>query len=284
MPMERLQKILAQAGVASRRAAEELIAAGRVRVGGKVVRELGSKADPVRDKITVDGRPVHVERHVYYLLNKPRGVVTTLSDPEGRPTIRDLMKGVTERIFPVGRLDYSTAGVLLCTNDGALANAVLHPSRRIERTYAVKLRGHVRPETVDKWRKGVELDDGITAPAQVSVLEQTDNATWLRVTIHEGRNRQIHRMGDATGHPVQRLTRLEFAGLTAEGLAPGDFRELTQKELTRLRRETSQDVRTRAGAPPSRPPDRPARPRRPHRAATRRTGAGGAARRGPRSG
>ncbi|MBI2893253.1 MAG: rRNA pseudouridine synthase [Deltaproteobacteria bacterium] len=282
MARDRLQKILAQAGIASRRAAEELIVAGRVRVNGKVVRELGSKADAGRDQITVDGRPIHVERHAYYLLNKPRGVVTTLHDPEGRPTIRELLRGVTERVFPVGRLDYSTAGVLLCTNDGELANAVLHPSRTVERTYAVKLRGSVRPETVEKWRRGVTLEDGVTAPAKVSVLEETENATWLRVTIHEGRNRQIHRMGEATGHPVQRLTRLEFAGLTAEGLAPGEFRELTQKELTRLKRDHgAPQVLRKAGAePPSRPPARPARPRGPRPEATRRTGGGGAGRRG----
>ena len=242
MTEQRLQKILAAAGVASRRAAEELITAGRVRVNGKVVRELGTKADARRDKITVDGKTLVRERHVYYLLHKPRETMTTLNDPEGRPTVMELLKGVPERIFPVGRLDWNTAGALLLTNDGELAQALLHPRQKVLKTYAAKLRGRPTEQTLELWRKGIDLEDGRTAPADVWILSQSPTVTWLRVGIREGRNRQIHRMGEATGHLVLRLTRTHFADLNVDDLRPGEYRELTAKEVDDLRKEFVQGV------------------------------------------
>jgi pseudouridine synthase len=263
----RLQKLLASAGIASRRAAEELITAGRVRVNGRVVRELGAKADLKRDKITVDGRTLVRERHVYYLLHKPRGYVTTVRDPEGRPTVMDLLKGVTERVFPVGRLDWNTAGALLVTNDGDLAQALMHPRQKVEKTYAVKLQGHPNEEALERLRKGVELDDGRTAPADVWILSTGPGATWLRVTIREGRNRQIHRMGEAVGHKVLRLTRTEFAGLNVDDLRPGEMRPLSSTEIDDLRQ-------THLGAAPRKPPTPPrahaSRDKAPRRASGRR--------------
>jgi 23S rRNA pseudouridine2605 synthase len=235
MSEARLQKLLASAGVASRRAAEELITAGRVRVNGRVIRELGAKADLRRDKITVDGKTLVRERHVYYLLHKPRGTVTTLDDPEGRPTVMEILKGVPERIFPVGRLDWNTAGALLLTNDGDLTQALTHPRRKVIKTYAVKLQGHPSDETLERWREGVELEDGRTAPADVWMLSVGPNTTYLRVAIREGRNRQIHRMGEATGHAVLRLTRTDFAGLGVDDLRPGEYRPLTAAEVDDLR-------------------------------------------------
>lgn len=237
MSEARLQKLLASAGVASRRAAEELITAGRVRVNGRVVRELGAKADLRRDKVTVDGKTLVRERHVYFLLHKPRGTVTTLDDPEGRPTVMEILKGVPERIFPVGRLDWNTSGALLLTNDGDLAQALTHPRKKVVKTYAVKLQGHPSEETLARWREGIELEDGKTAPADVWMLSVGPNTTYLRVAIREGRNRQIHRMGEATGHTVLRLTRTEFAGLDVDDLRPGEYRPLTSEEIDDLRQE-----------------------------------------------
>jgi 23S rRNA pseudouridine2605 synthase len=235
MAIERLQKILASAGVASRRHAETMITDGRVRVNGRVVTELGTRADPNVDKVEVDGRRLVAEDLVYLVVHKPRLVVSTLDDPEGRPTVKHLVRGVPARVHPVGRLDFHTSGVLLMTNDGDLTQGLLHPRREVPKTYIVKVTGEMQEKDVERWAKGVELDDGLTAPAKVRMVRHEAGKTWLEVTIHEGRNQQIRRMGDATGFPVMRLARLSFAGIDAEGLRPGAWRHLTREELIALR-------------------------------------------------
>ncbi len=248
MASERLQKVIAQAGVASRRKAEDLITRGKVRVNGAIVRELGARADPFRDKIEVDGRRLVRERPVYILLNKPPGAVTTSRDPEGRRTVMDLLGGVTERLFPVGRLDYGTSGALLLTNDGELAQALAHPSSRAPRSYRVKLGGQVSEEELERLRLGVELADGPARAAEVGVLARTDRSTTIHLTIHEGRNHQIHRMAEALGRRVLRLVRLSFAGLTIEGLRQGEHRRLGAREVARLERDYRTKHRARLRA------------------------------------
>lgn len=275
----RLQRYLAQAGVASRRKAEELITGGHVRVNGRVVSELGSKVDSRKDEVEVDGRRVRAQEHVYVLLNKPRGTVTTLDDPEGRPTVMTLVKGIDARLYPVGRLDFNTEGVLLLTNDGDLANALMHPSGEVEKTYHVKLRGLASPEVLDGFRAGVTLDDGTrTAPAEATLLGTSEggNNSWMEVTIHEGKNRQIHRMAEALGHQVAKLHRIRYAGLNVDDLRPGTWRLLHDDEVARLRKmaglavekrrpgarpEFAQRERGGGGRAPARPGGRgPARP------------------------
>ncbi len=239
MAEERLQKILAGGGLASRRAAEQMITAGRVRVNGKVVTELGTKADPRKDKIEVDGQRVVQEHPVYLALHKPRGFVTTLSDPEGRPTIKDLLKphGIPMRVFPVGRLDFGTSGILLLTNDGEFSDGLLHPRRAVPKTYVVKVDGLMEAKDLDRWREGVQLEDGRTLPAEAFVIRHEQGKTWFQITIREGRNQQIRRMGDATGFKVMRLARVAFAGITSEDLKPGDLRPLTYEELVELKQQ-----------------------------------------------
>jgi 23S rRNA pseudouridine2605 synthase len=240
MAEDRLQKILARGGLASRRAAEAMIKEGRVRVNGKVVTELGTKADPRKDRIEVDGEKVVAEHVVYYVLHKPRGFVTTMSDPEGRPTIRDLLKPyeITERVFPVGRLDFNTSGVLLLTNDGAFSDGLLHPRKSVPKTYVVKVHGKMEPRTdLDIWRNGVMLEDGKTRPAEAKFLRHEEGKTWFEITIKEGRNQQIRRMGEATGFRVMRLARISFAGITSDDLRPGELRPLSYEELVELKKE-----------------------------------------------
>lgn len=234
--MERIQKILARGGIASRRAAEQLIVAGRVRVNGRVVKELGAKADPRRDRVEVDGKRVVAEQPVYVVLHKPRGVVSTMSDPEGRPTVRELLSEVGGRVYPVGRLDFATSGILLATNDGALADGLLHPKQAVPKTYVVKVRGVMQPDDLDVWRKGIELEDGKTLPAEVKLLRHEGDKTWIELTIREGRNQQIRRMGEATRFPVMRLARVAFAGVQLEGLPPGRWRAMTRDELVQLKK------------------------------------------------
>ncbi len=234
--MERLQKILARGGIASRRAAERLIEAGRVRVNGRVVTELGAKADPRRDRVEVDGRRVVAEEPVYVVLHKPRGVVSTMSDPEGRPTVKELLADIGARVYPVGRLDFATSGVLLATNDGDFAEGLLHPRKAVPKTYVVKVKGTMSPEDLDQWRKGVRLEDGMTLPAEAKLLRHEGDKTWFELTIREGRNQQIRRMGEATGFPVMRLARISFAEISSEGLAPGRWRYLTRDELVALKK------------------------------------------------
>jgi 23S rRNA pseudouridine2605 synthase len=234
--MERIQKILARGGIASRRAAERLITEGRVRVNGKVVSELGAKADPRRDKVEVDGKRVVAEQFVYVVLHKPRGVVATMSDPEGRPTVREILSSVGARVYPVGRLDFATSGVLLATNDGELADGLLHPRKAVPKSYVVKVKGKMEPEDLDVWRKGVRLEDGMTLPAEAKILRYEADKTWIELTIREGRNQQIRRMGEATRFPVMRLARVSFAEITAEGLKPGAWRHMTRDELVGLKK------------------------------------------------
>ncbi len=234
--MERIQKILARGGIASRRAAEQLITEGRVRVNGRVVSELGAKADPRKDKIEVDGKRVVAEHHVYIVLHKPRGVVATMSDPEGRPTVGEILKNVGARVFPVGRLDFATSGVLLATNDGEMADGLLHPKKAVPKTYIVKVKGKMTKENLDQWREGVLLEDGKTLPAEAKVVRFEGDKTWFELTIKEGRNQQIRRMGEATGFPVMRLARLGFAHVTADGLRPGQWRHMTRDELVRMKK------------------------------------------------
>lgn len=234
--MERLQKIIASAGVCSRRAAEELIAKGRVRVNGHVVTELGAKADPRKDKIEVDNKRIDAEDLVYLVLHKPRGFVSTLADPEGRPTVADLTAEISERLHPVGRLDFATSGVLLMTNDGELTNALLHPRSKAPKTYVVKLDKVIDDDELEVWRDGIELEDGKTQPADVRRIRNEQGKTWLEVTLREGRNHQLRRMAAATGFVAMRLARLSFAGIDSEGLKPGKWRPLTVDELRMLKR------------------------------------------------
>ena len=230
-PGERLQKILAQAGLGSRRASEELIADGRVRVNG-VLATLGTRADPETDTIEVDGAIVGVRQGlVHYLLNKPAGVVTTASDPQGRPIVVGLVPS-EPRVYPVGRLDADTEGLLLLTNDGALAHRLTHPSFGVDKEYLAEVEGTPSRGAVRRLREGVELDDGPTAPAKVALVGDH----MLRLTIHEGRNRQVRRMCDAVGHPVRRLVRVRIGPLSDRRLAPGAWRPLTQAEVRDLER------------------------------------------------
>ena len=236
---ERLQKVLAHAGIASRRAAERLMLAGRVTVNGQVATELGTKVDPERDAIKVDGKRLGAppSRRTYLAFHKPRGVVTTLSDPEGRPTVRDYLRGVRARVFPVGRLDYDSEGLLLLTDDGPLARDLMHPSRGVEKTYAVKVKGQPDNEVIIRLRRGVSVDGRRTGPAQVRIVRRGDNA-WLQVTIAEGRNRQVRKMLQAVGHPVQRLRRIRYGAVELGALPAGALRTLTEAEIAQLRRST----------------------------------------------
>ncbi len=249
--LERLQKLLAQAGVSSRRAAEELITAGRVAVNGQLVTVLGTKADPERDTITLDGKPVRqASRKVYVLLHKPAGYVTTMKDPQGRPVVTDLLKGAKERLFPVGRLDYNTEGLLLLTNDGTWANTLAHPRHEVEKEYHVRVRGEVSAEQINSLASGVILEDGPTAPARVSEIKASDNNTWLSVAIHEGRFRQVRRMCEAVGLSVVRLKRVRYGMLPLGDLKPGEYRVLSEGEARMLSGEapgTVEETKTPAG-------------------------------------
>jgi 23S rRNA pseudouridine2605 synthase len=230
---ERLQKVLARAGFGSRRASETLIAAGRVAVNGEVA-TLGRRVDPERDAITVDGIRVSVRGDlVYYLLNKPPKVVTTASDPEGRRTVLDLVP-VEPRVFPVGRLDYDTEGLLLLTNDGDLANLLAHPRHGVDKTYLAEVTGTPNKQSLAQLRVGIELDDGPTAPAKARVVQAGTDTSAIELILHEGRNRQVRRMCDAIGHPVRRLVRTRFGPLRDPALAPGEWRPLRLAEVRAL--------------------------------------------------
>ena len=249
MPVERLQKIIASAGVASRRKAEELIASGRVQVNGTVVTELGTKADPESDHIRVNGKLLHTraeQRKVYLLLNKPRGYVTTMSDPEKRPTVMDLVRGVKGRVYPVGRLDYASEGLLLLTNDGDLANRMMKAASHVPKTYLVKIAGIPKEEALAKLRSGLSIatDEGKrvrTAPASVRVVKEANNP-WYEVTLIEGRNRQIRRMFEAVGHHVEKIKRVRYGPLSLD-VPPGEFRSLTLKEVERLKSASKTSAR-----------------------------------------
>jgi pseudouridine synthase len=244
MSEQRLQKIISAAGVASRRLAEELIAQGRVEVNGTTVKTLGTKADPERDEIRVDGRRIKEQkRKRYILLYKPRGYVTTRSDPQGRPTVMDLLKGVKEYVYPVGRLDYDSEGLLLLTNDGELAARLMHPSHEIEKVYEARVRGVPAAEDLERLARGVVLDGERTAPAKVRIADRPVKTTasgteqsFVEIVLHEGRQRQVRRMFDSIGHPVARLRRVRIGPIVDEQIPIGHWRELDQQELTRLRR------------------------------------------------
>jgi 23S rRNA pseudouridine2605 synthase len=251
--VERLQKILSQAGVASRRASEALMLEGRVTVNGVAIRELGTKADAARDDIRVDGRRIKVvERHRYLLLNKPRGYVTTRSDPQRRPTVIDLLRGLREYVYPVGRLDFDSEGLLLLTNDGDLAARLTHPRHGVARVYDVHVLGDLDRHDVDRLARGVTIDGRRTAPADVKPV----GPSHLRVTIREGRNRQIRKMCDAIGHPVSRLRRIAFGPISDSRLKPGQWRDLTDDEVRRLRSAAQRDDRSAPAAQRRRPPAR----------------------------
>ncbi|MCC7156985.1 MAG: rRNA pseudouridine synthase [Bryobacterales bacterium] len=236
MPEERLQKILAHAGIASRRKAEEYITSGRVTVNGVAVTELGSKADIGRDHIKVDGRLLRAPRQeVYIALNKPREVVTTVADPQGRKTVMHLVKRVKERVFPVGRLDYHSEGLLLLTTDGELANRLASPAGHVQKTYAVKANGHLTAEQLESFRKGVSLHGRRTAPASIHLIRQGGNP-WYEVTITEGRQNQIRLMFKNFGLLVEKLKRVAIGPLALGGLKPGEFRHLEPREVARLRK------------------------------------------------
>jgi 23S rRNA pseudouridine2605 synthase len=243
MPQERLQKIIAAAGVASRRKAEELISSGHVQVNGTVVTELGTKADAETDHIRVNGKLLQSGEHrnVYLLLNKPKGYVTTMSDPEKRPTVMDLIRGVKGRVYPVGRLDYASEGLLLLTNDGELANRLMKASSHVPKTYVVKVAGTPKEEAIAKLRAGLSIgtDDGKrvkTGPALVKIVKVAANP-WYEITLIEGRNRQIRRMFEAVGHHVEKIKRVRYGPLSLD-VPPGEFRSLTLREVERLKSAT----------------------------------------------
>ena len=239
MPTERLQKIIAAAGIASRRKAEELITGGLVSVNGKVVSELGSKADPEIDHIRVNGKLLHgPERHVYLLMNKPRGYVTTLRDPEGRPTVMDLLCGVGARVYPVGRLDYASEGLLLLTNDGEFANRLMKAASHLPKTYMVKVAGTPTEEGLARLRAGLFIASGRgkrirTAPTQIRPIREAANP-WYEITLIEGRNRQIRRMFEEIGHHVEKIKRVRYGPLELD-VHPGEFRRLRPQEVARLK-------------------------------------------------
>jgi 23S rRNA pseudouridine2605 synthase len=253
--VERLQKILSRAGVASRRAAERLMLEGRVTVNGATIRELGTKADGNHDDIRVDGRRVRLaERRRYLLLNKPRGYVTTRSDPQKRPTVIDLLRGVSDYVYPVGRLDFDSEGLLLLTNDGDLAARLTHPSHGVPRVYEVHVAGRPDGHDVERLAKGVTIDGRRTAPAEVRVMPGGgDRETHLTMTIREGRNRQVRNMFDAIGHPVNHLRRVAIGPIRDAALKLGQWRDLSASEVAALRK-------TAAASAPS--PSRSTRVRR----------------------
>jgi 23S rRNA pseudouridine2605 synthase len=270
MASERLQKIIAAAGIASRRKAEELITQGRVSINGHTITELGSKADPATDHIKVDGKLLRgAERHVYFLLNKPKGYVTTVSDPEGRPTVMDLVKNVNTRIYPVGRLDWASEGLLLLTNDGDLASKLTHASSHVQKTYLVKIAGRATAEDIEKLRRGIrigarpaaqraqtgsrnagalrgprEMKQVFTAPAEIRLTKDAANP-WYEVTLIEGKNRQIRRMFEEIGHHVEKIKRVRYGPLSLD-VEPGQVRELAPQEVNALRKSVRPKMERKA--------------------------------------
>ena len=232
---QRLQKILANAGVCSRRKADEYILKGRVAVDGKIITEMGVKIDPNNHTITVDKKPIKLsKKKIYLLLNKPAGYVTTMSDPQGRPIVTSLIKNISERVFPVGRLDFETEGALLLTNDGDLAQKVLHPKYEIRKTYLAIVTGKVSRNRITSLEKGIMLNGKKTWPAKIEVIETTAKSSKLKIIIHEGRKRQVRRMCAAIGHKVTYLKRLAYGGLHLGNLPLGKTRLLVKADLQKL--------------------------------------------------
>lgn len=245
--MERLQKVLARAGLGSRRACEELITQGRVTIDGAVVSQLGTRVDPERSSLACDGRPLRLPRSVYYMLHKPRGIVCTNRDPQGRKTVLDLLPGVRERVYPVGRLDEDSEGLLLLTNDGALCNLLTHPRYGVEKTYHVVARGWIEARALERVEKGVWLAEGRTAGARVRLKKRARDVSVLEVTLGEGMNREVRRVFARVGHPVVRLKRIRVGPLELGSLAPGASRPLGAAEVEALRRSVARPER-REGA------------------------------------
>jgi 23S rRNA pseudouridine2605 synthase len=233
----RLQRFLALAGVASRRASETLIPSGRIKVNGKIVTQLGSVIDPERDVVEVDDRRVEIEPKLYVLLNKPAGYLTTASDERGRPTVSDLVADLPVRVYAVGRLDLDTEGVLLMTNDGDLAYRLAHPRFGVEKKYHAVVSGKPGPADIEALRAGVDIGGAVTSPARVRIVKPGSRESTLEIVIHEGRKRQIKRMCKAVGHPVVRLRRIEYGGIGPGNLKPGRYRMLTKKEVEHLQEE-----------------------------------------------
>jgi 23S rRNA pseudouridine2605 synthase len=246
MPEERLQKILSQAGVASRRQAEQIMLEGRVTVNGAVVTELGSKADLDRDHIKVDGRLIHAPRRLVYIaLNKPNNTVTTVSDPQHRATVMELLRGVKERVYPVGRLDYHSEGLLLLTNDGELANAIMSASTHLPKTYMVKVNGPLTGEQEQQFREGIPLSGRRTMPAGLKLIHQAENP-WYEVRLVEGRNNQIRLMFKHLGRLVEKLRRVRIGPIELGPLKPGQFRRLTEEEAQKLKRAIAHAIKQEA--------------------------------------
>jgi len=244
----RLQKVIAEAGLASRRKAEALITEGRVTVNGRVVRELGTRVDPTRDHVKVDGRHLKpAQPQTFVMLHKPAGVVSAMSDPEGRPTVGELLHGVGPRVFPVGRLDFDSEGLMLLTNHGEMAQALLHPRYHVPKTYRIKVKGALNDEEIQSLEAGVKLDDGLTGKAIVQKVRKVEKNSWLDITIFEGRKHQVKRMLETVGHPVVKLIRIRFGPLTLGDLPVGRYRYLTDREANALRdllrERTTYDVR-----------------------------------------
>ena len=273
---ERLQKLIAAAGLASRRHAEELIAAGEVTVNGEVVREQGTKADPARDHIKVRGKLINPllekQEKTYVLLNKPRGYLSALSDPEGRPLVSDLVPQALGRLHPVGRLDFNTEGLLILTNDGELTNYVTSARNHVEKVYEVKVKGVPPEEQVARLRRGIRLDDGVrTAPAEIVKTDETRTNAWYEVKLREGRNQQIRRMFDAIGHSVIKLRRVRVGPVTADGILIGQWRHLSPAEVKRLKTAPAKKGGAKGGARKAAEPRAAdaARPQRPTRPASK---------------
>ena len=243
--MQRLSKLIAAAGVASRRKAADLIRVGRVRVDGRPVTNPALEVDPSTSKVEVDGRRVEIEPKVYFLLNKPVGPLSTASDSRGRQTVLDLLGDRAERLYPAGRLDADTEGLLLITNDGALTYRLTHPRYQVEKVYEAEVRAHPGPEAIRRLREGVLLEDGPTGPARVRLLRKKQHTSLLELTIHSGRKRQVRRMLKAVGHPVVALRRTRVGTLTLGDLQPGQWRELTDEEVTLLRAEAEKKAARR---------------------------------------
>ena len=232
----RLQKLIAGSGLASRRKAEMLIAAGRVAVDGTVVTELGTKVDPGRDHVKVDGKHLRAAQpFVYLILNKPKHVMSTLDDPGGRTTVKQFLQGVSVRVFPVGRLDFDSEGLMLLTNNGELAQTLLHPRYHVPKTYLIKVKGILTDGEIGELQRGVKLQDGMTGPATVKKIRKAEQNSWLEITIREGRKHQVKRMLEAVGHPVIKLVRVRMGPLSLGALEPGEFRFLTDRETNALR-------------------------------------------------